>query len=157
MRTSVRFFGTHVGPLLDVARRIGWKLSPSVRHVVQPTPVSCGAAALAMVLAAHGRFASVNVLRRQLREGPNGTAADDLLRVAERYGLKPRILECRDPGELHNVVGPLLLPWNGSHYVVVARRTRSMIEVLDPAYATVVMTPAQVAARWHSIAIAFPQ
>lgn len=139
----------------DFVRRVGWKLFPSVRHVVQPSPFSCAAAALAMVLGAHRRSASVEVLRAELGEGPEGASADAVLRVAEAHGLKPTILECCDPIELSSVSGPLLLPWGGGHFVVVARRTRSMIEVLDPAYTTVVMTPSQVAVRWHSIAIAF--
>ena len=71
---------------IDLCVQMRWRLIPHIRMVRQPGPVSCGAASLAMVMQGFGKPIAVQMIRQHLIEGPRGTLAEDLMRVAETYG-----------------------------------------------------------------------
>jgi ABC-type bacteriocin/lantibiotic exporter with double-glycine peptidase domain len=92
----------------------------------------CGAAALATVLAFHGRDVPLRELRTATRTGRDGLDALALVEAARRYGLEARgvAVEAKDLGDLPR---GSILHWRFDHFVVLDRVRRDGVDVVDPA------------------------
>jgi NHLM bacteriocin system ABC transporter peptidase/ATP-binding protein len=85
--------------------------------LLQAEALECGAVALAIVLAHHGRWVPIEDLRAACGVSRNGSTAGNMLRAARAHGLEARALRL-EPGALHRLEPPLVLHWNFSHFVV---------------------------------------
>lgn len=113
-------------------RRIGGRRGRRVPYVQQMEAADCGAACLAMVLAYHGRTATLDETRAAAGSG-GGTDAAAIVRGAEQFGLRGRGVQM-ELADLHYLPVGSILHWDFNHFVVLDRVTRKSVEFVDPAF-----------------------
>ena len=100
--------------------------------LLQLTQTECGAAALGIVLAHFGRWASLEELRDACSVGRDGCTAADVFRAARRYGLEPQGWR-RQPHELRSMPVPMVIFWEFNHFVVLEGFAPGRFLINDPA------------------------
>ena len=88
--------------------------------VRQLSATDCGAAAIAMVLAYHGKEVPLAEIRQTLGIGRNGTTASALLSAGRLYGLRGRSVRV-EVDDLSALQPGSILYWEFRHYVVLER------------------------------------
>ena len=107
-----------------VAKRVPTRL--------QYQTTECGVAALAMILAHHGRYVPMEDVRQMTGVSRDCLNAGDLVRAGRQYGLETKAYR-REPDSLRNMSFPFVAHLSFIHFVVVEGMTSDMVLVNDPA------------------------
>lgn len=103
--------------------------------VLQMEATECGAAALGIMLAYHGKDVGLTELRAKCGVTRDGSLAADIARAARSYGLQVQGYRRSDPVRVESTPGPFIAYWDHSHFLVVEGFSRSGGRVFlnDPA------------------------
>lgn len=130
-----------------------------VPTIMQQEAVECGAACLAMILAAHGRWASLEELRESCGVGRDGTKAVNILRVARGFGMIAKGLK-KEVEDLAHLACPFVVFWNFNHFVVVEQmklrdNNRGHVWINDPASGPRAVAASEFNRAYTGVALAF--
>ncbi|EFH13418.1 NHLP family bacteriocin export ABC transporter peptidase/permease/ATPase subunit [Teichococcus cervicalis] len=131
----------------DAARR----RAPSI---LQLEAVECGAACLAMVLAAHGRWVPLAELRVACGVSRDGSKAGNIVRAARRFGLEAKGFR-HELAALKALPKPAILFVNLNHFVVLEGFARGRAWINDPAGGRRAMTEAELDEIYSGIVLTF--
>jgi ABC-type bacteriocin/lantibiotic exporter with double-glycine peptidase domain len=104
----------------------------AIPYVAQAEMADCGAAALAMALAYHGRHVSLAEMHTATGTGRDGTDALRLAEAATTYGLRARGV-ATELDDLRVMPRGTVLHWGQAHFVVLESTSRRGVTVVDPA------------------------
>lgn len=122
--------------------------------VLQMENSECGAACLAMVLAAHGRWETLDNVRDQCGVSRDGTSAADIVAAAEHFGLVAAAYR-REIGDLRELGFPQILFWGFDHFVVLEALGRNHAVINDPAHGRRRLTLAAFSAMFTGVTLSF--
>lgn len=119
--------------------------------ILQHEANECALACLAMILSHFGHGIRLDELRSQ-NSSPGPMSLQALAQLAERHGLLARAVRC-ECADLRKAVGPLVLHFDFSHFVVLASARRTGHSIVDPARGRITLSDAQLRQRFTGVAL----
>jgi len=123
--------------------------------MIQLDAHECGAVALGIVLAHHGRWVSIEELRAACGVSRNGSKAINVLRAARSYGLYARGVKL-EPEGLRHLRPPAILHWHFTHFVVFeGLRRDGSVSINDPGKGRRKVYPSELDQSMTGVAMMF--
>lgn len=120
----------------------------------QVTATECGLCCVSSILSAYGRHEALHDLRADLPVGRDGATITSLGELLTSRNMQVRLFEASsiDPLELFDI--PVILFWEGYHFVVLERMTAQGAILMDPAVGRRKVTRAELEAGFSGILLA---
>lgn len=122
--------------------------------ILQMDAAECGPTALAIVLAWHGRWVPLSVLRGACGVSRSGSKASSLLKVAGEYGLRAEARK-KTVAELRAAAPPFIVFWQATHYLVVDGLVGDTVHLNDPAWGHRTVTVAEFERAFTGVTLLF--
>ena len=103
---------------------MSWRRRP-IPYIAQAEMADCGAAAMCMALAYHGRHVSLSEMHAATGTGRDGVDALRLAEAATAYGLRARGV-ATELDDLPMLPRGTVLHWGAAHFVVLDSQTTDM-------------------------------
>jgi NHLM bacteriocin system ABC transporter peptidase/ATP-binding protein len=124
--------------------------------ILQMEASECGAAALGIILAYHGRHEPMGRLREACGVSRDGANAAQILTAARQFGLTARAFRC-EPEQLRRMRGPFIIFWEFNHFLVVEQFGRSGVYLNDPSSGRRTVPNREFGRSFTGIALTFEQ
>jgi ATP-binding cassette subfamily B protein len=134
--------------------QIGEKVLKRFALVEQAEEMDCGAACLAMVCKHYGIAMTLGKLRELANVTAQGATLDSLARAGESLGFTARGMQCTYES-LRGFELPLIVHWEGYHYVVVYGISKRLVWVADPAVGFRKMSVEEFERGWSGTCLVF--
>ena len=135
-----------------MTQRIATRTRRRVPFIQQLGADDCGAACLAMVLAAHGVHDVASECRALCGGGRDGVRLRALSTVAERFGLIAQPVAVA-PADFSTVALPAIAHWKARHFVVVERWSSKRVTIIDPALGRQILTADDFLAGYSGVTL----
>jgi ATP-binding cassette subfamily B protein len=132
--------------------RLFQRMTQQYPLILQQSSMDCGIACLAMIGRYWGKNFSINQLRALANVDRRGTSIKGLVLAAEAVGFSTRPIKASlDQLAQQNL--PAVVHWEGQHYVVVYKITKTHVIMVDPAIGQTRMPHAQFLEGWTGYAL----
>jgi ABC-type bacteriocin/lantibiotic exporter with double-glycine peptidase domain len=120
--------------------------------ILQHSEEDCGAACLATVAKHYGRTFTLTRMREAVGTGSRGTSLLGLRRGAEALGFHARQAQATKEAieHLNDAPLPLIVHWQGNHWVVLYRQRGRKYVIADPAVGIRHLTRQELLAGWSN-------
>ena len=142
--------------MLDLKSRpeLGEKVIQRFPMVEQAEEMDCGAACLAMICKYYGIGMTLGKLRELANVTTQGATLESLARVGESLGFATRGVQCSFDA-LRDFELPLIVHWQGYHYVIVYGVSKQHVWMADPASGFRKLTVEEFERGWSGTCLVF--
>ncbi len=131
------------------------KKPAKVPVILQMEALECGAACLAMILAYHGKWVSLEQVRRDCGVSRDGSKAKNILIAARAYGMEASGYRYEVEKLMQEDIFPCILFWEFNHFVVLDGFTKNGAVLNDPARGVVTVSMEEFDEKFTGVCLRF--